>query len=311
MRFRVLIIALVIAMFAMSCGKNASPTSPTPVTSTPVVTPVPVPPVQTFESGAVTSSGSIFFNNGRQWQYRGVTSFLLFQRYLNGENIGGHLDIYQQAGANTVRVFGMVGYSNFLPQSYGERYFSGLSAFVDEVAGHQMRVEFVIFADAQTIIPIVKDQQAHAQRVYDVLAGKWNVFVELANEADKNGIDPRNFTRPTVCASAGSMTGGNVNGTNWDYLTFHSTRANDWYQTFWVPAPGIPVVLDEPVGGAEVTVPGRRDSDPTHFYAFGKQVWTLNLGGATYHSDAGLNSDIPGPNETVCMTQLFKGMRGE
>lgn len=273
-------------------------------------------PITTEHGFIVIPDGSHqFFNDGQLWQYRGATAFALFQRYLDGENISGLLDVYKSGGVNTLRVLGMWGYQDFNPSRYGEAYWLGLPKFADELASRQIRLEFVVFADAQRILPQEAAQKAHAERVYATLAGKWNVFIELANEHEINGVDPSVFTRPTsllgVLASAGSAGGGQVTGTNWDYGTFHGDRSDAWYQTFWYPNIHIPVVLDEPMGAAEFNQPGRRDNNPDHFYQFGKFVYEHNFAGATFHSENGLYALPLGPTEVECMRQLFRGMSGK
>lgn len=303
-------LAVVLFTLAMLGCNKAQFTSPN---IDPIIDPTPTPVVSVYEHGFVTVQGEQFYNDGQQWQYRGATAFALFQRYLDGESISGLLDVYQQNGVNTVRVLGMWGFQDFNPARYGERYWTGLGEFADLLAAHNIRLEFVVFADAQRIIPDLPSQLAHFNRATNVLSGRWNVFIELANEYTINGIDdPRKFPRPTGnVSSSGSGAGEEVNGTNWDYTTYHPGRPYDWYDTMWVPNTGVPLVVDEPMGAAEFNQPGRRDNDPKHFYAFGKKIYTLNIAGATFHSEDGLYALPLGPTEIECMKQLFLGMAGK
>lgn len=274
----------------------------------------PSVPAPVFEHGFVTAQSHGFYNDGQPWQYRGATAFSLFQRYLDGENITPLVLTYKDGGANTLRVLGMWTVNDFNPARYGESYWSGLGRFADELAKNEIRLEFVVFADAQRIIPNTAAQDNHVQWVYATLAGKWNVFIELVNEAELNGIDPTRFQRPTnlnVLVSAGSAGGGLSNPVVWDYTTFHPERNGYWFSSPNFTSQGVPLVLDEPMGAAEFDQPGRRDSNPDHFYQFGKRVFDARIAGATFHSENGLYALPLGPTEKECMRQLFLGMSGK
>lgn len=300
------LLLLAFTLFLVGC--NGHPLAPAPDFpdngTPPVSTPVPT------EHGFVVAQGRTFQNDGHEWQYHGATAFALFQRYLDGENITPLVLVYKDGGVNTLRVLGMWGFQDFNPARYGEKYWSSLGSFADVLAQNGMRLEFVVFADAQRILPNEASQQAHFNRVVATLSGRWNVFIELANEYSINGIDPRSFSRPTTASSAGSGPGGDVNGTEWDYATYHPNRPDNWYTVMWVPNSSVPLVIDEPMGAAEFNQPGRRDNNPDHFYQFGKLIYTLNVAGATFHSENGLYALPLGPTERECMTQLFKGMTG-
>ena len=65
----------------------------------------PFPP----ERGRLRVEGPRFYDaNNEIWRWRGATQFLLFARYLNGENITPQLDWLVASGFNVIRVFGEV-----------------------------------------------------------------------------------------------------------------------------------------------------------------------------------------------------------
>ena len=71
-----------------------------------------------------------------------------------------------------------------------------------------MRIELVVFASAQDIMPKQDEQRTHPHRVVDTIGGVWNVFIEIANEPGQNGCDPVaiwNMSEPRPCPMAYGM----------------------------------------------------------------------------------------------------------
>src|SRR5262245_51019513 len=65
----------------------------------------PFPP----EQGRLRIEGQRFYDAGHKpWRWRGATQFLLFARYLNGEDVSPQLDWLVDHGFNVLRVFGEV-----------------------------------------------------------------------------------------------------------------------------------------------------------------------------------------------------------
>ncbi len=67
----------------------------------------------------------------------GVSAFMHYERFLNGEDIRPLLQQVQQLGSNTIRVFGMAHYipvnagrRPFRPADYGDTYFSSQAEFL-------------------------------------------------------------------------------------------------------------------------------------------------------------------------------------
>ena len=273
------------------------------------------------ERGRLRVDGKTFRNeSGALWMWRGCTDFMIFARFLNGEDIDGLLAERVQVGCRLLRVLGMAHYipadlnrPDFTPSAFGERYWSGLSAFAERLAGRGLRFEFVVFADAQLLMPRVEDQRAHLARVASTLASKWNVVGELANEWPKNGVDPGRFEKPAGLPwSRGSALGEQHPFVpTWDWVSHHGKRSDGWYADETAreirDAVGVPVIQDEPIGAAETAAPGRRDNVPDRFKWAGA-LWAFT-GGATFHSEAGVVSESYGRIQKASAVAFFAGLR--
>jgi hypothetical protein len=100
------------------------------------------------------------------------------------------------------------------------------------------------------------------------------------------------------------------------FITAHLDRGRDkWNQVRRVrelemlsEKGGKPVLNNEPIGAAEVSLPGRRESDPAFFFCLGALNRTSEVGGV-FHSDAGLNGLQPGPVQQACADAFVAGSR--
>jgi hypothetical protein len=214
-------------------------------------------------------------------------------------------------------VLGMVdSFAHLRPQEHAD-YFDKLGPFADLLASYQLRVEFVVFADAQIIMPDQPSQKAHWDRVAATLGGKKNVFLQVVNQGDKNGVDSLAFEKtaqfPWLLESRDSgMESANPKTPPLDYSAYTSTRSDvkwfvetgssmyyvlygwgtpDWQGT--IAAGNQVAVLDEPMGASETDQPGKRSNDPGKFKQLARSLVWGN--GATFHSDSGITSEIMGP----------------
>ncbi len=269
------------------------------------------------------TDGPIFrTEDGLPWRWHGVTAFMLLKQHLDGQDVTPFLNFAAGVGANLVRILGMA--SNLLPlrpQDYGDRFWTGLTSFVDLCAAQHFFVEYTVFADAQIVMPDNASQQAHWAKAIAAIRDKPNVVVELANEYSKNGVDPSKFARPgaPVVASRGSGCGGDLPFVPaWDFLTDHPERKAEWPRTAknlqeWnegtptFSALRIPCVADEPMGAAETDQPGRRSAIPDDFFWFAATAALMGAG-ATFHFDDGLATKIPGPVQDACARSFFAGL---
>jgi len=275
--------------------------------------------------------------DGSLFQWRGFSDFSLFQRFTLGEDITALLDERQALGVNILRVFGMfdTGIGNASGLGPFNPTWSGLqlTAFLNLLAERGLRCEFTVFADAQVLMPDLSAQRQHFQSICLLLQDHWNVVVELVNEplgndASKNGVHPKDFTKPSgvLCASGkydfddGSSA---VPSWVWHWTNTHSERKAEWPRTprssgeirdgfDWsdgqhFPGTNSPVVQDEPTGAAEVPRGDSRSSTPEDFAWYAACAAQMGAG-ATFHSDDGIASRLLGPVQMQCAEAFFAGL---
>lgn len=129
--------------------------------------------------------------SGRRQFLRGVTSYLIYKRFLDGEDLRPLLSQLQGLGVNMVRLFGMVtSFAHWHPQDYfGKGYYERIPEFMDLTAGFGQYVLWTPCADTQQIMPTGWLQ--HMQLTLRQLKSKKNKLVSFVNEQGQheNGID--------------------------------------------------------------------------------------------------------------------------
>jgi hypothetical protein len=286
------------------------------------------------EHGPLHVDGLVFRRDDDSiFQWRGCSEFLAFKRFRE-EGPDAIEPIFNEriaAGCNLFRVLGMV--DSFAKLRPDATYYEDLAAFADYVALFDARLEFVIFADAQIILPDAIAEQHHADRVLEVLAGKPNVVIEVANEPFKNLpggaatasglahglrghgllIASGNYDIPTCAATFD----------HGDFVTVHTERKPDWPRTarslaeirdgFGWGACGsfagvrVPVIGDEPMGFAEVATASRSASVDDAAYFAG--TCGLMAAGCTFHSDDGVASVAWHPMQAAAAAAFFAALR--
>lgn len=277
--------------------------------------------------------------DGARWLSKGMTGFLDYQRWLDGEREHIH-ECWRQTvalGGNLRRVLLQCHYiKRFYPRDYGDRFYADLTAFQIDAAEHGLYLENVVYADEQ----VIKSGTDHWYLCADAITSA-NVpgFIELVNEYPKNGINPLDFTRPTVLGRVLFSRGSNVSDTDppypaWDYSTYHGRRDEPKWKTqgnelHFIkighpsdggnPAyPGTfgPVVANEPKGGAEseapgdgddAFLPGSRSTNAEDFrrYAADCALWG---NGGTFHCQDGLRSKLLRPIQQDCARAFYHGL---
>jgi hypothetical protein len=270
------------------------------------------------------------------WRWRGASQFLLFARHLNGEDISPQLDWLVSRGFNVLRVFGEASSASY-PEHYGisnyqrpfERPdFDGkLHAFFKALEDRGLRCEYTVLTYADN----VNVMRAHVQRVFDIAASHWNVFVEVANEPENNQIDPvavmQGVDRRGVLAAYG-LDPARAHRESWstqvrilDYGTTHDLQRDVEHSSYNTKdamemqnAFGVPFVNDEPIGAI----------DPGHawYVQKGPEIWGYVSGGGirtvnrdvfisaaaiaymysagyTFHFQDGTEGRVPTPSEAV------------
>lgn len=295
-----------------------------------------VPPITAYRFGSaaapypgqIRAQGKYFLKaDGSPWSYQGASDFRLFARYCGSEDIEPRLQWNASKGVTIPRVLGFIPWAG---QLFGPSTFSGywerLPSFVDLLRDHHMLIEFTVFAGMQEFRSV--NQRDHLRRVVDLIGGKENVLIEIANEPWQNGVTPtdlwgRGDSRPCPMAY-GDYEPIKIREADgrWvallpvlDYVTSHSPRDRDaWSRKAkdlselrdgsgdgsengpLLVALNVPPVGDEPMGAAErTTIGGRqRSAEPNDFFWYHANAH-INGAGSTFHCDAGLQSDVPPP----------------
>lgn len=276
---------------------------------TPLPTPVPVPtPVQPPPPSVLplhNDAGYFADSNGQRWYWKGATDFLLLKLELDGQDIGPILDQRQAAGANLVRVFSMCwNIARFNPATYGEQYWNAVDNLLTKLAARGMYAEITVFADAQLVMPGLAAQQAHWQRFKQF--AERHPFLELVNENSHagNGIntDAFPFLDGILCSHGSGQTDEHPIEPFWNYVTYHPRRdgikaaTNYDSQEFesadhdrsWIP--------DE---GAKTT-----DVRLATFMGMHARI----SGGGTFHSQAGVTSQLWNDAELAAATAFYRGI---
>ena len=338
MEARASLLAAFVAAFGPFLGSSAAP--PTEALSEPVRAvyapaqpsrpPRPFPP----EQGRLRVEGRRFYDaDNRVWRWRGATQFLLFARYLNGEDISPQLDWLVDRGFNVLRIFGevpsgfradRVGITNYERPFERPDFEAKLHAFFKVLEEHGLRCEYTVLTywDASNVM------RAHVQRVFDIAASHWNVMVEVANEPEYNQIDAvavmQGVDRRGVLSAYGldpARAGHETRIPVLDYGTTHDLQRDLEHSPYNTKdamemqnALGVPFVNDEPIGAIDPGNPWFKQNGPELWGGInGGGARTVNRdlfisaaaiaymysAGYTFHFQRGLEGRVPTPSEAV------------
>lgn len=257
--------------------------------------------------------------NGKPFVWAMMTGFCDYYLWMTNQRALVR-QVWAQArdlGANGRRVFGMMFYiTRFDPRAFGDAYFTELRPFAQAAAEYGQRLHFDVFADNQEY----QLGPEFFQKVCAQLAPVESVVIGAGNEWPKNGFDPFALPYPGVLSSQGSTTADAAPPMpGWGIRMWHGRR--DYPKVFMAfddgvyvgrglnesgspYAPLAPIVHDEPIGFAEIDIPGRRSTDPV----LAQCVMLTGRGygaGATFHSESGIFSRLLGPTEQACARAFF------
>jgi hypothetical protein len=212
-----------------------------------------------------------------------------------------------------VRVFTMARHLFQLIPADGVR---ALPELLRMAAARGLHVEVVALIDTAELSGSI---DPHVKAVGEIAARHPNALVEIANEPAHATQAPAlhqpgelrrlaALVPADVPVSLGSAE-ENEAFAGGQYATFHFPRSGGG--TAWGHVLALangaalikrwhkPVVSDEPIGAAPVSIPGRRDSDPDRFRGAALLSRMAGLG-ATFHYDQGLQGKIPTGQELRC-----------
>jgi hypothetical protein len=274
----------------------------------------------------VRVEGTRFVTDRGAWSWIGATSFDLPSRI----RIYGDLrwaDWLLDEGFTLARIVPASKYRTVRALADGVR---DLPRALAELAVRGLYAEVVIGVDTRDYGMGEAGFKSYAIDILDICEEYSNSLVEFFNEPTHGTHD--NFARDEdfhrylvglargrgiACASGSTHGGEAVRWTIGDYLTHHADRgrspgANAVEMAHAQVIAGKPIVDDEPLGTAEVDQPGRRTADAAYAAEQGAACRLHRLGGATYHTEAGLtaNVDLLGPIQREAARRFVSARKG-
>ena len=265
-------------------------------------------------------SGTRFVKpDGSTFHWRGISAFRLLEFVAHGREAEADAYLRWAAGKklNVVRVFAMADGIFDLPPADGQR---ALPRLLEMAQRHGLYVEVVAFTGTSVI---KVDRAAFVTAIGAICARFGNALLELANEpghptqatemhdpAHLQSLLPLVPKQVPVALGSVEYHDGFAAGR---YVTWHSPRGSGWMRQVEEGAELLrkfkkPLINDEPIGAADVAVPGRRDNDPARFRAAAAAMRRAGIG-ATFHYDGGIQTRLPTAVETACLDAWLSGLK--
>jgi len=230
------------------------------------------------------------------------------------------LDWAARTGFNGIRVF--AGALGWAPQSAAQAR-AALPQLLTEAGARGLYVEVTAITDSRNG---GYDPVEHFRAVARIAEQGSNAILEVANEpyhgtqadaihsADGLLAMGRQSQLPFALGAAQDDESVEMGGGS--YVTAHLDRGRDkWNQVRRVRELAVlgdttrkPILNNEPIGAAEVSQRGRRESDPAFFFCMGALNRIFEVGGV-FHSEAGLAGALPGPVQQACADAFVEGSR--
>lgn len=266
----------------------------------------PFPP----EKDPITIRRARWSANGMPWFWRGATMFLLLERKMNGEDISAQRQWMVQTGINVARVFvagvPWPGHSWLYERSDWQDHLAELAYWLVQDG---IRIEATVCTDhADDVVrwkPVLQD-------TYDALA-RWRPemsFVEWINEpwVQGDGLTGASIDRRGILSAFGLQPpfGETTPVRMLDYGTVHLPRDLDHFPRNSKDLLELqnsnrkPWVSDEPLGIADYDKQGAGARTTDRMAVAGHfAIASLFGGGATIHSQCGLEGRAPSPQEPI------------
>jgi hypothetical protein len=268
--------------------------------------------------GRLRIDGRVFVNDAGTFRPIFTSALSLLAR--SSDEMRAFLDWAARTGFNGIRVFaGKLGWAS---QSAAQAK-ARLPELLSEAAARGLYVEVTAITDSRDG---GYDPADHFRAIARIAEQGNNAILEVANE-------PYHGTQADAIHSADTLLGlgrqsqlpfalgaahddESVEMGGGSYVTAHLDRGRDkWNQVRRVRELAVlgdttrkPVVNNEPIGAAESSQPGRRESDPAFFFCMGALNRVFEVGGV-FHSEAGLNAVLPGPAQQSCADAFVEGSR--
>lgn len=268
----------------------------------------------------------VFTIKGKLFVWRGVTAFKLLELIATGQDSKARafLQWAKNTGFNLVRVLAVLENSWF--HLLRDRGIHFIPKLLDMCAEYGMYVELVALANTKDWSE--RELTEQVERVAIACEQRTNVVIEIANEpyhgSQSDWLNSaafmqrlRTFVPLFIPVAMGSGPNDEIDSyPGGDYVTAHLSRGRDkWNMVRRVreleglsQRTGLYVVNDEPMGAAEVDIPGKRMNDPAVFFAFGVLGRIFNVG-STFHCEDGLYARVPGPVQQICARAFIRGTK--
>ena len=277
----------------------------------PPVPVVPVPHLEIRGTDFVDAAGARIVLNG-------TDQFCAFRQYLDGVDLEPLFAESHALGFTLWRVLlmGSAAQNHVLDLRPDARFFDQLRPFADLVNQHGIILLATVFADAQDVMPTVLTRIHHWFDVADRLRGSLTLL-SAGNQFPKNGWSPDDVGEVGMLWSRGSsLEDQKVDPRGASFAEFHPRRDLPASLLDSVASPvtlyreglSVPLIISEPIGFAEADQPGRRSSDPMLAWKLARHYAT-ECGGAVFHSDDGIRSQVMGPVTRACAAYWSKGMQ--
>lgn len=263
-------------------------------------------------------SGLDFMTAGTRCVLNGTDQFCAYRRYFDSgaAALAPLIAESHELGFDLWRVFmqGSARQNHILelnPREPG--YYDFVRPFADTVNAAGIRLLATVFVDNQDI----GMNMDHWRRMADLLRGS-ATLLSGGNEAAKNGWNPGDLTDPGMLWSRGSGTADEKPFTpTGSFAEFHPVRSMPTMMRDAVASPltidldyqiHIPLVIDEPIGFAEVDKDNSRSADPRIAYRLARHYAT-ECAGAVFHNDSGMRCQVMSPRVRECADAWQRGMR--
>lgn len=264
--------------------------------------------------------GKFYYNaDGSPFTIKEASSFRLFERFLNGEDVTPVLAQLQAEDFNLARVWLLnTSVGHILPWEHGD-FYQRLPDLLTLCARFGIYAELTVFTQTQTLMPTLAAQQAH----YDATVqgvGPTFCFIEGANEGDAhdNAYDPRlRLWKPAgatfdLCGGSwGADSWGPVDANNqptapvYDSVRYHSNDLSEWQRKQAHGAFEMAEHYGLPGIGNENTRPDR-DGNPNHHRDAAAGA-ALLCAGSCFHSNAGKDAVVMTGVDLDCARAFISG----
>ena len=278
-------------------------------------------------AGRVRVDGRFFVNDAGPFRPVFQSGLALLAR--SAAERAAFLDETAALGFNGVRVFaGDLGWANQTPESAR----AALPALLDEAAARRLYVYVCAITGGRNP---VYDIEAHLRAVTEIAAARPNAILEVANEIGHPTLSERANDVPGLLGMARRIIPAGMPWTLGAPLETDEPALDNTYPTdgglfndahldrgrpFWDQVRRVreiaaisestrkPAMSGEPIGAAEQSQAGKRESNPTFFFTLGALSRGFEVG-SVFHSESGLHGELLGPTQRACAQAFIAGWK--